>query len=264
MTATTLPHYPGLSGAGIVRTRTYDETRMKALETMNRHGTLLVTGDPGLGKTFTCRSVMSEVTAATGAQGIWVQLGRNPSTKEVLTQLLRAVGIRADRAEPAWVLADTLGDLLAAEPRFVWVDEAQYLRLDAFTALRTMHDRTDATWALGLVGSSKVTRALAKDQPELLSRVGRHVRFTVLDDDRELLAALNDWHPRLAGCDDSRLLRMNRIGPRGNFRAWANVLETLDRLAVTQGGLTETVEALALHQCGYTLPAELARWLPKR
>lgn len=263
MTAT-LPHYPGLTGAEVVRTRLYSETLMKSLETMNRCGTLMVTGSPGVGKTFTCRAVMAELASTSGAQCIWVQLGRNPSTKEVLTQMLRTVGIIADRREPAWVLATELGDVLAAEPRFVWVDEAQYLRSDAFTTLRTIHDRPDAAWALGLVGSHKLTKVLAKDQPELLSRVGRAIAFERLEDERELVAALNAWHPLLHDCDDGRLVRMNRIGPRGNFRAWANVLETLTRLAATSGGLTETVEALALHQCGYTLPPELARWLPKR
>jgi Cdc6-like AAA superfamily ATPase len=224
----------------------------------------MVTGHPGLGKTFTCRAVMAELTSTTGAQCSWVQLGRNPSTKEVLTQMLRTVGISADRREPAWVLATELGDILATEPRFVWVDEAQYLRSDAFTTLRTIHDRPDSAWALGIVGSPRLTKALAKDQPELLSRVGRQVHFDPLEDERELVATLNDWHPILRSCDNGRLIRMNRVGPRGNFRAWANLLETVIRLAATVGEFNEAVEALALHQCSYTLPPELARWLPKR
>lgn len=262
--STALPHYAGLTGVSVARTRFYDETAMKALETHGRQGTIMVTGNPGLGKTFTCRAVMGEITAATGAQCLWVQLGKNPTTKEVLTQLLRTVGVTADRREPAWVLASELGDILADEPRFVWVDEAQYLRSNAFTTLRTIHDRPDAAWSLGLIGSARLPKALSKDQPELLSRVGRHVVFEPLADRADLLAALNDWHPLLRSCDDERLMRIDRAGPRGNFRAWANVLETLVRLTAAEGALTETVEALALHQCGYTLPADLARWMPTR
>lgn len=261
--ATALPHYPGLAGADVVHTRHYDETFTKALETFGRQGTMMVVGDPGLGKTFTCRAVMGELASHSGAQSIWVQLGRNPSTKEVLTQLLRCVGISANQREPAWMLAATLGDILAAEPRFVWVDEAQHLRADAFTALRTIHDRPDAAWALALIGSKQLSHQLAKDQPELLSRIGRQVYFAPIEDEKELVAALNEWHPLLKGCDNGRLVRMNRIGPRGNFRAWANLLETLDRLASTAGDLSEQVEAVALHQCGWTLPAELAKWLPR-
>jgi hypothetical protein len=263
MSTDTLPHYRGLEGAALVRTRLFEETLMKSFETLNRQGTVMVTGNPGLGKTFTCRAVMSELSATAAAQCIWVQLGRNPSTKEVLTQLLKAIGVTANRGEPAWALAAELGDILAGEPRFVWVDEAQYLRSDAFTTLRTIHDRPDAAWALGLVGSHRLPRQLGKDQPELLSRIGRRVEFTTLEDERELLAVLNAWHPLLADCDNGRLVRMNRVGPRGNFRAWANLLETLDRLAGAAGGLNEQVEALSLHQCGYTLPVELAQWMPR-
>jgi type II secretory pathway predicted ATPase ExeA len=260
---TGLPHYPGLTGAAAVHTRLYDETLIKAVETLGRQGTMMVTGDPGLGKTFTCRAAMAELASHSGAASIWVQLGRNPSTKEVLTQLLSCIGITANNREPAWALAAELGDILAAEPRFVWVDEAQYLRSDAFTALRTIHDRPDAAWALALIGSRRLSRQLSKDQPELLSRVGRRVDFTPLEDDKELLVALNAWHPLLAACDNGRLVRMNRVGPRGNFRDWANLLETLVRVTESTGQLTEQVEAVSLHQCGYTLPAELAKWLPR-
>lgn len=258
---TSLPHYPGLNGAALVRTALYEETFTKALETLGRQGTMIVVGDPGLGKTFTCRAVMSELASHSKATSISVQLGRNPSTKEVMTQLLRCVGITANSREPAWALGVELGDILAAEPRFVWVDEAQYLRAGAFTALRTIHDRPDANWALALVGSRLLTGQLSKDQPELLSRVGRSVHFQALENRKELIAVLNAWHPLLAGCDNERLMRMNRLGPRGNFRAWGNLLETLVRVTNSSGTLTEQVEAISLHQCGYPLSADLAKWL---
>ncbi len=254
-----VPHCPGLTGATVVRTKLFEETLVKAMETFQRQGTLLVSGDPGLGKTFVCRAVMYELALLCGAEYIWLQLGDKPSTKEVLTQLLHVIGIHPDRREAAWELAATLGDALAAEPRFVWVDEAQYLKASAFTTLRTIHDRPDAKWGLALVGSPRMATVLEREQPELLSRVGRQVRFGPIEDRTQLLTTLNSWHPLLAACDDDRLDRINRIGPKGNFRAWANVLETLIRIVGPTGRITDKEEAVALHQCGYRLPAELLR-----
>jgi len=255
---------PTIAGAEFVRTASFDETLIKASEMTQRYGTLLVTGPTGVGKTETCRQAMAELSGRYQLPGLWVQLGRNPNPKEVVCQLLRALGITPKRSEPTWVLALELGDLLAQEPRTVWIDEAQYLRTDAFTTVRTIHDRTDAIWMLGLVGSHELLKRLKSDQPELLSRAGRRVEMRRIEDDRTLLAILASWHPLLADCPPSRLIRMNRVGPKGNFRAWEHLLETLVRLADTVGGLTEHVEAVALHQCSYTLPAELAKWLPTR
>lgn len=251
-------------GAAFVRTRAYEDALVKAVEMHNTGGTLMVTGVPGVGKTESCRRIMGELSAEFGTPGVWVQLGRNPTPKEVVSQLLLALGVTPRRKEPTWVLAIELGDLLAAEPRTVWIDEAQYLSTDAFTTVRTIHDRYDARWMLGLIGSHQLPKRLRGDQPELLSRVGRRVEFRPIDDERELLETLRAWHHLLAACADDRLLRMNRVGPKGNFRAWEHLLETLVRLAETAGGLTEEVEALSLHQCGYVLPAELMRWLPTR
>ena len=44
---TGLPHYPGLTGAAAVHTRLYDETLIKAVETLGRQGTMMVTGLSG-------------------------------------------------------------------------------------------------------------------------------------------------------------------------------------------------------------------------
>ena len=86
---------------------------------------------------------------------------------------------------------------------------------------------------------------------------------TLAPDTRALEDLHAHAHPLLAACDNGRLVRMNRVGPRGNFRDWANLLETLVRVTESTGQLTEQVEAVSLHQCGYTLPAELAKWLPR-
>jgi MoxR-like ATPase len=59
MSTAALPHYRGLEGAALGRTRLFEETLMKCLETLNRQGTVEVAGNPGLGKTFTCCAVMS-------------------------------------------------------------------------------------------------------------------------------------------------------------------------------------------------------------
>lgn len=258
-----LPNSRGrVPGSSFVKTASYNETLIKSTEMLHRYGTVLVTGQPGVGKTQTCRRVMGELSAEYQMPSVWVQLGSKPTAKEVVCQLMLALGMRPRRSEPTWVLTIELGDLLASEPRTVWIDEAQYLRTEAFTTVRTIHDRTDATWMLGLVGSGQMGKRLNADQPELLSRVGRRVHMARIDDQRTLIETLSAWHPLLAGVDHARLARMNRIGPKGNFRSWESLLETLVRLAENHGGLTEQVEAVSLAQCGYTLPGELARWLP--
>jgi DNA transposition AAA+ family ATPase len=253
---------PSIPGAQFVVTDAYQEALLKAHEMFNRYGVLQVTGPPGVGKTQTCKQIMGDLASYYEAQGLWVQLGSQPTAKEVLSQLLRALGMRPKRGEPAWGLALELGDRLADAPRTVWIDEAHYLGPGAFTTIRTLHDRPDARWMLGMVGSDELHKRLRRDQPELASRVGRRVQVSRIDDDQTLLATLSAWHPLLEGCADARLLRMNRIGPKGNFRAWAGLLETLVRIAEANGGLSERVEALSLRQCSYSpLPPELSRWL---
>lgn len=261
MTASTVSTVP--AGAAFVVTPAYEEALVKAEEMAASAGVLLVTGPPGVGKTATCRQVMRDMAASHRLDGLWVQLGTKPNPKETVCQLLLALGIEPRRSEPTWVLSLELGELLATKRRTVWIDEAHHLRTDAFTTIRTIHDRPDADWMLGLVGTDVLLKRLRADQPELLSRVGRRVSVTRIDDDRILLDTLTAWHPLLAGCNPDRLLRMNRVGPKGNFRAWTHLLETLVRLTTTAGSFTEQVEAVALHQCGYTLPSVLARWLPR-
>ena len=252
-----------VDGATFVPTPAYHETLLKASEMVSRYGILLVTGPPGVGKTATCKQVMNDLVGRYEMPGVWVQLGTKPNPKEVVCQLMMALGMRPKRSEPTWVLMLELGELLAITPRSVWIDEAHHLRTDAFTTIRTLHDRPDAQWTLGMVGTGRLAKRLTSDQPELLSRVGRRVEMDRLRDRQELLDALTAWHPLLADCDLGRLLRMDRVGPKGNFRDWDELLATLVRLADTAGGLTEQVEALALRQCSYTLPADLARWLPR-
>jgi hypothetical protein len=252
---------PPIPGARFVHTPVYEEALVKAHEMVQRYGILQVTGPPGVGKTVTCRQLMGDLAADLQMPGSWLQLGSRPTSKEVLSQLLRSLGMKPQRSEPAWSLALELGDLLAAGPRTIWIDEAQYLGTQAFTTLRTLHDRPDARWLLGIIGTPDLSRRLNREQPELTSRVGRRVTMRRLDDDRELLDTLNRWHPLLTDCDNGRLLRMNRIGPKGDFRRWADLLETLIRTAEAEGKLTERAEAAALHQCSYTLPPELSRWL---
>ena len=248
-------------GASFVATRSYDDALVMATETLHCYGSMLVTGPTGVGKTVTCRQVMADLARDYQVPGVWVQLGSNPTPKEVVSQLLLALGMRPQRGEPTWVLARELGDLLATEPRVVWVDEAHHLRTNAFTTIRTIHDRPDARWMLGLVGTERLTKRLKTDQPEILSRTGRHVHMHRIEDRTELLDTLAAWHPLLATCPPERLVRMNRVGPRGQFRKWEQLLATLIRLTEVSGDLSEQVEALALRQCGYTLPAELTRWL---
>jgi DNA transposition AAA+ family ATPase len=251
----------GISDARFVPTKSYTEMRVKAHEMVARGSILQVTGPPGVGKTETAQRVMGDLASSYGVQGLWIQLGDRPTSKEVVTQLLHAVGIRARRGESRWMLALELNDRLTEAARCVWIDEAHYLGASALTTLRTLHDKGGGRWMLGLVGSHDLHKRLMRDQPELASRVGRRVEMRRINDRGTLLATLNLWHPLLTGCEDHRLLRMNRVGPKGNFRAWSNLLATLVSLSEVDGGLSERVEAAALWQCNYTLPAELARWL---
>jgi type II secretory pathway predicted ATPase ExeA len=260
MSATTARKGP-VEGTTFAPTPAYQETLIKASEMATRYGILLVTGPPGVGKTETCKQVMADIAGRDGIPGLWVQLGTKPNPKEVVCQLMVALGMRPKRTEPTWVLMLELVELLAVTPRTVWIDDAHNLRADAFTTIRTLHDRPDAKWTLGLIGTQLLAKRLISDQPELLSRVGRRVEMDRLRVDRLLVEVLAAWHPLLAGCATDRLLRMDRTGPKGNFRAWDELLATLVRLAAASGGLSEEVEAVALRQCGYTLPAELARWL---
>lgn len=207
-------------------------------EVVRMAGILVAEGSPGTGKTCAvaewCRHLEVPV--------IWLHLGDTAKGYEVLRALLVALGEEETGRES--VLLDRARTSLADRRLLVVVDEAHLLNREALRQIRYLYDQRNAKFSLVLVGVD--FRKPWDIAPELESRATRQVKFEELRG-APLRAALAAFSPVLAATDPDLLQRIDTECCRGNWRTWANVLETaIDRGATAAIGITPAVAASTL------------------
>ena len=219
-------HLPGLSTAATVATKTFQQTQMLLGQAVRLNGIAAVSGKPGCGKTFAVDHFVRTHPSMSGRTWHWLDMPPKPTTKEVTVRLLDALGERRPRGATEYELTELLDPALIRLSPVVVIDEAQNLKTDGLQQLRYLHDRGQGrSWALLLVGST-VKEAL-NGAAELGSRVSRWVTFTPLSDRAQLLQALRGWHPVFEATSADLLLRVDAVYAQGNFRLWAQFLQTL-------------------------------------
>jgi len=219
-------HLPGLSAAATVATKTFQQAQMLLGQTVDLNGIAAVSGKPGCGKTFAVDHFVRTHPSMHGRAWHWLDMPPKPTTKEVTVRLLDALGERRPRGATEYELTELLDPALVRLNSVVVIDEAQNLKTDGLQQLRYLHDRGQSrSWALLLVGST--VKESLNGAAELDSRVSRWLTFKPLTDPDQLLRTLHGWHPVLAATPADLLLRVDEVYARGNFRLWAQFLQTL-------------------------------------
>lgn len=211
------PHVRGGNGLATVTTGLVEEVAARMAETADLRTVMVVTGWTGAGKSFSVGRA-AETLERAGIQIVWADLSRSTSEKDLLSDLYKQiVGLEPDRADRARHLRDTLHEELATTQRVIVVDEAQHASKPALLTLRWFIDRSNANFALVLVGLPDLWKKLA---PEVKSRCMRHVRAEGITD-ADLASVLQGLDPFLATGDQAKLRRLNATHSHGSFRWWA-------------------------------------------
>lgn len=193
------------------------------------------TGRAGLGKTF----AVDHAVRSFDMPWIWVQVGPNPTSKEVTSLLLKAV-YGSFQTAPQYELTDMLVEELVSEPRIVVLDDAQNLSRDGLHQIRLVHDMGRSAFPLFFVGGEGCADLLASD-PQLADRVGGWVRFNPIPDDK-VVPLLCEYHPFFEASDPDLLTKVNDTYAKGVLRRWARLLKTAMPLAAN----TKNPEKLTL------------------
>lgn len=251
MTATSLTrpqpagrHLAGLDDAAVVATTAFRKTQVLCRQTADLREIGLVSGEPGLGKSF----AVGEFARGCGLDTVWLQLPPRPTPKEITVRLLDQLVGAGDTRDVLYDLTEELVAALAT-PRLVVLDEAQNLNTVGLNQVRYLHDRPETDFAMLLVGGAGCEDTIRRD-PQLDSRVARRVRFAPLVGD-ELTDALRAFHPLLAASDAALLHELDERYARGVFRRWARIVQVAAPLAREAG----TPDRLTMRVANATLAA---------
>lgn len=232
----------GVDDASVVATTAFRKTQVLCGQTAALREIGLVSGEPGLGKSF----AVAEFARRSDLDTVWLQLPPRPTPKEITVRLLDQLVGAGDGRDVLYDLTEELVGALKS-PRLVVLDEAQNLNAVGLNQVRYLHDRPETDFALLLVGGAGCEDTIRRD-PQLDSRVARRVRFAALAGD-ELTATLRAFHPLLAASDGALLAELDDRYARGVFRRWARIVQIaapLAREAGTPDRLTLRVANAAL------------------
>jgi general secretion pathway protein A len=191
---------------------------------------VLITGEPGAGKTWLANRLADECQGAAS----WVNVDLSPTTSpaDLFRSIGHALGLASEGegVAPRLALADALTELHADGRRWALVvDEAHLASANVLEEVRVLSNRLgrpDGFASLVLLGQTSLacrvgTRPLAALEARLAARV--HLRPIDADEAWELLTRLRPerasnlplvehWH-RLAGGNPRRLLRLASSEP---------------------------------------------------
>ena len=221
-------HLPGLHGASTVETPGLREIRVAISHLFDDGGIILIDGNPGVGKTFGTKFVLSGVDVPV----YWVDMPDRPRGKEANARIFTAVtGRRPPHRMTEFALTEETVDVLDGLSAVLVIDEAQNMTASALRQIRYLHDRPTTNALLILVGPG-VMKAVAQ-VPELDSRVSRRINVKELGT-KHLHELLRQLHPILAATPFKVLVDLGETA-KGNLRRWARVLEIAEHFGVDQG-----------------------------
>lgn len=203
--------------------QTSEWVKFLMLEASRARSITLITGHPGVGKSFATARGAEECAAdqEEPAEVVWVELSHAARGRSLLQELYPQI-TGTDPLPTATIteLRDDLREALAAPHRLLVLDEAQHVGSQPMRVLRWLMDRPDTDAGLAIVGLPSITASLA---PEMRSRVISEYAIEPIPDD-EVVQVLSAFHPLFEGADPRLLIDFNKKWARGRFRWWANFL----------------------------------------
>ncbi|MEX1907276.1 ATP-binding protein [Janibacter sp. Y6] len=206
-----------------------------------------VYGPPGSGKSRAVEHFLTQDPSMHGRAWRRLQMPYRPSPKELSVRLLRDLG--APTTGTGYELSDRVTETLKGSNMVITVDEAHHLNASGLQQLRYLHDRSERSWALVLVGSDidKVLGTAA----ELRSRVSGWADFTPLTG-AEMIATAKQLHPALHALSNDTIRLVDKRFARGNLRDWIHFSEQVTRLAgqsaITQRHIDAALEMLTVRR----------------
>lgn len=232
-------HYRALerhTDVAAVDTPAVQRVGIRMREAVRDRVTVVVTGDPGVGKSFALGRGAEAVEAA-GVQVQWLEL--SPSSRELglFVDLYEQVtGLTAPKRTSIHQMVKLLQATFSSPRRLVVFDEAQFANESALRNLRWLQEKSTSDFGLVIAG----TRDLWKKLPrEIRSRAAFHVEIDRIGDG-DIVPILTNYHPVFTRIDREFLTDLNRQRAHGSFRWWAKFLnQALNHLDVTVDRIDE-------------------------
>ncbi len=222
------------SGTVLVSTPGYRTVAFCVREAVRAKGICLVTGQPGLGKTFATRDILHSVAPDLDPDTVLRQerFPRSPSAKRIAERLLFAVtGETALRRTEEAITRDLVEAL--QRPTILFIDEAQNLTAHGMHYLRYLWDEPGTNVTIVLVGKTETFKLINRDST-LRSRVFAHASIKPLTAE-EALEFVPKLHPIWADTSVDTIKFINSSYARGNMRSWVIFTRWADSFCQQEG-----------------------------
>lgn len=182
-------------------------------------GICLVTGAPGLGKTFSTREILHALVDSLPPDTVLREerFPRSPSAKRIAERLHYAVtGVRLSRQTEEAITDQLL--LALTRPTILFIDEAQNLTRHGMHYLRHLWDDPNTRVSIVLAGADGTYQLMRKDRT-LRSRIFAHAALEPLDKDH-VVELIRQLHQVWSEAPSEVINQVNANFARGNFRSW--------------------------------------------
>ena len=194
---------------------------------------MCIHGGAGFGKTMAVTSCLRQLEPGEDIRRITFHA--RATTRAVRHELHTALELPGQPPRSATEFDHLLKATLAAHPRTLVLDEAQWLSSDQLEYVRDLWDDPYTQLAVIFVGGEGCHQTLTKE-PMLSSRIFIWQRFTRLTRN-EVLETIPLYHPIWADADPDDITYADSCAAHGNFRNWAR-LTALTHTALKRTGRT--------------------------
>ncbi|MFE7516019.1 AAA family ATPase [Streptomyces sp. NPDC057540] len=224
-------HYTQLLDATVVTTRALLTARENITDTIDARAMMCLHGPAGVGKTLAANVCLRDLERTRSEEVCRITFRARPTARSVRHELFNTLGLSGEPPRHPSEFDRLLLDVLAAQPRTLVVDEAQWLNRETFEYFRFLWDHHYTQIAIIFAGGEGAHSVLRKE-PMLSSRIfiWQHVTKLTLE---EVQLVIPLYHPVWAQTDPVDITYADRHAAHGNFRNWArltaHVITALER-----------------------------------